>query len=662
MHNIIKKEQKNKKIKIEKIDILIFATIIIIFGIALLSFYPAILTSDSVDQMKQTMTNEYNGSHPIFHTFMLGNIARVFGSVSASAMFQIIVFAIVWTWGCKQLRKENNTFKNKIFQYMFTFIISIIPLNFMYSITLWKDILYSYSFLAVLICIYNFIRKDFEFSAKDIVLLIISLICVIRFRYNGPIVGFSVFVILLFLNFRKQKNKKIFLILIASFSILYLITGIPGKVLPQKQINNETVENTGKSIYKTFNGTILHAMGAILNSNIEIENEDLEFLNNILDINIWKESYSPYTAAKIHYNKELNGKSFDSKDDNDRFGNIFIKYAKREPKIVLTHFIKLNTIDWSIKEYAWLNSIVLDNSWVSEISDGKYDIKPKLKKMHDFIYKYSEFTIYNNKFHLLYRPAVPMIISIILILVVSLRKKKIRYLLILLPMFFNIAPYLIIITSQDQRYFYPNYMTCYFCILLYITVTSKICIKKNKTERKDIKKIAVILPINGKKIEKIKENISKINKKYDVIIIGNNFKEDIKKIKCKNIILLELPCKLKKNEIMQCAYKYAIDNEYDAVLEGEDIEKYNEMIKTIEEENADIVYNTLSNTNISSKIKKFYNYYIIRYYTNEKYINVQFESRAITKNIIKEFADNLYTEMEQKIKTILEGKKIVVIK
>ena len=54
--NIVKNKLKINKI--EKIDICIFCTILIIFTIALLSFFPAILTSDSVDQMKQIETRK----------------------------------------------------------------------------------------------------------------------------------------------------------------------------------------------------------------------------------------------------------------------------------------------------------------------------------------------------------------------------------------------------------------------------------------------------------------------------------------------------------------------------------------------------------------------------------------------------------------------------
>ena len=51
-------KNKLKINKIEKIDIAIFCTILIIFTIALLSFFPAILTSDSVDQMRQIETRK----------------------------------------------------------------------------------------------------------------------------------------------------------------------------------------------------------------------------------------------------------------------------------------------------------------------------------------------------------------------------------------------------------------------------------------------------------------------------------------------------------------------------------------------------------------------------------------------------------------------------
>ena len=70
---------ENVKGKIELIDIIIFAIVIIIFGACLLAFYPALMTSDSPDQIQQAMTNEYYDAHPVFHSYIMGNITKIFG-------------------------------------------------------------------------------------------------------------------------------------------------------------------------------------------------------------------------------------------------------------------------------------------------------------------------------------------------------------------------------------------------------------------------------------------------------------------------------------------------------------------------------------------------------------------------------------------------------
>ena len=140
-----KKQVKNEKIKAKRIeitDIIIALIIIVIFGIALLSFFPGLLTSDVVDEISQAEVNQYYNAHPIFHSFVIGNLTKL-GGIWVPALFQILVFAIIWTYACRMIRKYNNTKANKAFQVIFTFIMAIIPLNFLYSITLWKDWIYN---------------------------------------------------------------------------------------------------------------------------------------------------------------------------------------------------------------------------------------------------------------------------------------------------------------------------------------------------------------------------------------------------------------------------------------------------------------------------------------------------------------------------------------
>ena len=85
--NNITKEQKNKKI--EKIDILIMLIIMIVFCFALLSFFPGLLTSDILDEISQAELNSYNNAHPIFHSFVIGNLAKL-GGIWVPELFQIM--------------------------------------------------------------------------------------------------------------------------------------------------------------------------------------------------------------------------------------------------------------------------------------------------------------------------------------------------------------------------------------------------------------------------------------------------------------------------------------------------------------------------------------------------------------------------------------------
>ena len=92
-----------------------------------------------------------------------------------------------------------------------------------------------------------------------------------KFRHNGPGIALVMFVLILIINFIKQRKIKISSILIVTFIVMYIIASIPEKIVLNNNVSKNSAE---KSIYSIFNGTILHAMGAILNSDIEMEEDE----------------------------------------------------------------------------------------------------------------------------------------------------------------------------------------------------------------------------------------------------------------------------------------------------------------------------------------------------------------------------------------------------
>ncbi len=671
-------DKVTKQNKIEKADICIFLIVFIIFGFALLSFFPAILTSDCTSQIKQAENNSYSLGHPVIHTFIIGNLSKL-GGVWVPALFQIIVFATIWTWGCKVARSDNKTLKNKIFQVIVTTIISFIPLNFLYSITLWKDILYSYSFLAMLVCIFIGIKKDFKYSIVEIILASLSIICVMKFRYNGAAVGILMFIILLLLNFVKQRKVKISILFICTLIIFNFIISLPQKILIEKSQNNSNIGSVGGA----FNGTILHTMGALLNTDISLNQDEIEFLNSILDIDEWKEKYTPYTASSIHYNPSLRSEIFNTKQGNKKLKQIFIKLVKQHPKETFMHFARVNSIWWSISEKAGMHSVVLSNDWIHEIENGRYDTHPIIQKGNEILIKYTNKTMSHTKIYkLIYRPAIAIIVSIICIIAIVFKNKRknIWYILILLPMLLNIGTYIPLITSQDQRYFYPCFMTQYYIIILFANVffTNKINYNENNKQKSNIEnpKTLVIIPAynESESIQKVVNSVYEQKLEgLDVIVINDGSKDNtLEEAKKTKAIVLDLPSNLGIGGAVQSGYLYAYKNNYDIAIQidgdGQHNPRYIEnMIKILSQENVDMVIGSrfISKTQYDQTFMRMLGInitsLIIKIFTEKKIYDTTSGYRAINKDIIKEFVNSYpydYPEPVTTMQMILKGKNI----
>ena len=633
-HNNLK--EKNKKSRIEKIDILIFTIVFVIFGIALLSFFPGILTSDCVDQINQALTNKYSESHPIIHSFIIGNLTKIAG-IWVPACFQIIVFSAIWTYICKNFRKYNNSKINQILQVIITIIVCVIPLNFLYAITLWKDILYSYAILLLLSLIYIGIKEKYNYSLIQIILISFSSVCIIKFRKNGVPIGCIMFCILLILNIVNVKSVKTAIKFIGIFiGILFIMT------IPEICVNKLEMAKGGG----VLNSTKVYCFGALLNQNIQLEEEEEKFLNTILNLEEWKNSYDPYNGTPILFSNNIDHTVLADKENEKRFNEIFMKYSKNHKRVIINHFLSVNSIWWSVKELGGMHSVVLSNSWVSEMSGGIYDNHPILQKGNEILTEITNKTFSDSlSYEIIYRPAFALYLSLIIILCICIKERKNRwkgYLLLSLPMILNTGTYILLISSQDQRYFYPTFLTEYFLILLFVNVfcnKSNIKRKSVKSEEKTLKKLLIIQENEKNKKdteEKLKNIYSQQINDLDILITTT---EEKQKVNLQNVTYLYWTDEKSKDGFMQLGYAYAKENDYDIVIELDEIQDIKYIGEMLEElrRGTDLVIGKKcgekNKRNIISKIVKF---------VSDKEIDCTSKLRAGNKNIIYEFAENYY--------------------
>ena len=332
----------------------------------------------------------------------------------------------------------------------------------------------------------------------------------------------------------------------------------------------------------------------------------------------------------------------------DKFKSIFIKYAKKEPKAVVMHFIKLNSINWSIKEYAPMNNVVVTNAWISEMSNGKYDTKPVSKTINNILRNYINYTWGNRiLYEIIYRPAVPLYASIILIIILVVKNKKIDYALIELPMLLNLGTYIFIFVSQDQRYFYPNFITLYFVILLYFQIKTK---NKRIINLKDSKygKTIVMIAVNNEE-DDINNFIENTNSNYDYLIInntGNN--EFLRNISKNNIKVINLINKLKQESAYQLGYKYSLENGYDIAVQLNINSKVNveKLINNIKSKKANMaVISKENNKKVRNKLYRLK----AKIATNYNFKSPESNEKVLDRNLIEIFSKNNYNEYEKTI-------------
>ena len=81
---------------------------IVVWGIYLLTFFPGLMSQDSIDQWAQVVSAHFNDAHPVFHTLLIWLITRFWFSPAAVVVFQIIILSLTVAWGIGMLEQYGS--------------------------------------------------------------------------------------------------------------------------------------------------------------------------------------------------------------------------------------------------------------------------------------------------------------------------------------------------------------------------------------------------------------------------------------------------------------------------------------------------------------------------------------------------------------------------
>ncbi|MCL1851858.1 MAG: DUF6020 family protein [Peptococcaceae bacterium] len=120
-------------------------------------YYPGILTFDSMSQIHQIMGHiPMNASHPILHTFIISIFVKIgdgLGNMNiAVALFsitQMLLMSCIFAFSVVYVMKKGM---HRVFVIGLLAYFSLFPVHGMYSITMWKDVLFGGVMLLFTIC------------------------------------------------------------------------------------------------------------------------------------------------------------------------------------------------------------------------------------------------------------------------------------------------------------------------------------------------------------------------------------------------------------------------------------------------------------------------------------------------------------------------------
>lgn len=227
----------NKQIKIGDFSILendkksFFMNIFFIF-IAwvpyFLRYFPGLLTADSCAQVAQAIgISELSNHHPIFHTGLIALFVNagkgIFGDINAGVatyiIFQMIMMAMMFSVVMWYLSKKNVPTAVRVTTLLYYMCY---PINALFSITMWKDILFAGIVPIFLILCYELVynTENFLSKKKNIAIYIIVSVLVFWMRNNGM---YIVILAMPFIAIALRKYWKRIIPMFLSIIIIYFV-------------------------------------------------------------------------------------------------------------------------------------------------------------------------------------------------------------------------------------------------------------------------------------------------------------------------------------------------------------------------------------------------------------------------------------------------------
>ena len=295
---INKKELKKKNQK----SFYIFWFIIFIAYIPyLLQYYPGILSFDSASEIGEaTGVQQLTNQHPLLHVLMVSIPLTIGGwlgdyniGVALYSIMQMLIMSAVLAFTLVYMKDKGIP---NMFVVIALLFFAFYPVNALFSITMWKDVIFALAILLLTICIIELVTNTEKFikSKRNNFFFILSILSVMLLRHNGFYVGMLLLPFLFIID-KKYYKRLLVIIAITVVTILTYRFTIANMHNIQKGNPVETISICVQQIARTvkYNGDTL------------TQEEKIQ-IDKFFDVEKLGQLYDPYISdpVKGNFNSE----------------------------------------------------------------------------------------------------------------------------------------------------------------------------------------------------------------------------------------------------------------------------------------------------------------------------------------------------------------------
>lgn len=281
--------------------------------------YPGIMTPDSINQFEQVLgLLPYSNHHPLAHTLVIKlfyNIGLMFTSnpvvaFSFYTFFQMCFMAFSVAYFVKTL----HLFRVRpLISFLFTLFYALVPYHAVFSVTIWKDIMFAGGILLLNCTLLRFFKK---IQPGTVIMFVFSCIMMCLFRSNG-FYGFLLCVPFFLWFFRKK--AKIFFPAIAGILLTVIIIKYP-VMNSAHVIKPDLIESLSIPTQQ---------IAAVICNDRELSPRQLELIENVVDLTYIKDLYNPTYADNMKELVRAGNPSYLSAHKNEFFKlwlELFLSY------------------------------------------------------------------------------------------------------------------------------------------------------------------------------------------------------------------------------------------------------------------------------------------------------------------------------------------------